>query len=112
MHAQGCTPPDYNPWPVPVSRCAACRAVRMTSHSAFVVVAVLAGVLALIVAATRLLQFGLWRSQPRTGRTLVLRKSIALDPRRRIHLVQCGQRQVVLLTGGGHDLIIGWLQEQ
>jgi flagellar protein FliO/FliZ len=84
----------------------------MTTHSAFMVIAVLAGVLALIVAATRLFQFGLWRPQPRTGRTLVLRESIALDPRRRIHLVQCGQRQVVLLTGGGHDLIIGWLPEQ
>jgi flagellar protein FliO/FliZ len=84
----------------------------VTTHSAFVVIAALAGVLALVAAATRLFQFGLWRSQPRTGRTLVLRESIALDPRRRIHLVQCGQRQVVLLTGGGHDLIIGWLKEQ
>jgi len=84
----------------------------MIIHSAFVVIAVLVGVLALIVVATRLFQFGLWHSQPRTGRTLVLRESIALDPRRRIHLVQCGQRQVVRLTGGGHDLIIGWLHEQ
>jgi flagellar protein FliO/FliZ len=82
----------------------------MTTQSAFVFIAVLAGVLTLIVAATRLFQLGLWRSHARIGRTLVLRESIALDPRRRIHLVQCGQRQVVLLTGGGHDLIIGWLQ--
>jgi flagellar protein FliO/FliZ len=84
----------------------------MTTHSVFVVTAVLAGVLALIVVATRLFQSGMWRSQPRAGRTLVLRESIALDPRRRIHLVQCGPRQVVLLTGGGHDVIIGWLQDQ
>jgi flagellar protein FliO/FliZ len=83
----------------------------MTTQSTFLVIAVLAGVLMLIVAATRLFQFGLWRPQPRPGRTLVLRESIALDPRRRIHLVQCGQRQVVLLTGGGQDLVIGWLQE-
>jgi flagellar protein FliO/FliZ len=83
----------------------------MTTQSAFLVVAVLAGVLLLIVAATRSLQFGLWRSRSRPGRTLVLCESIALDPRRRIHLVQCGQRHVVLLTGGGHDLVIGWLPE-
>ena len=30
----------------------------------------------------------------------MLRETVALDPRRRLHLVQCGQRQVVLLTGG------------
>ncbi len=83
----------------------------MTIHSVFLVIGVLTGVLALILAATRLLQFGLWRSQPRPGRALVLRESIAIDPRRRIHLVQCGQRQVILLTGGGQDLVIGWMQE-
>jgi flagellar protein FliO/FliZ len=83
----------------------------MTTPSAFLAVGVLIGVLALIVAATRLFQFGLWRSQPRPGRTLALRESIALDPRRRIHLVQCGQRQVILLTGGGQDLVVGWIQD-
>lgn len=108
---------SYRPFPsreriLPILRWAARRAFRMTTQSAFALIAVLAGVLALIVAATRVFQLGLWRSHARTGRTLVLRESIALDPRRRIHLVQCGQRQVVLLTGGGHDLIIGWLQEQ
>ncbi len=83
----------------------------MTSSSVLLVVGVLAGVLALILAATRLFQSAMWRVQPRPGRILVLRESIALDPRRRIHLVQCGQRQVVLLTGGGQDLVIGWMQD-
>jgi flagellar protein FliO/FliZ len=83
----------------------------MTTQSAFLVFAVLAGVLMLIVAASRLFQAGMWRSQPRSGRMLALRESIALDPRRRIHVVQCGQRQVVLLTGGGQDVVIGWLQD-
>src|SRR5271166_5009541 len=87
------------------------QTARMTAQSAFLIVGVLSGVLALIVAATRLFQLGLWRAGPRPGRKLVLCESIALDPRRRIHLVQCGQRQVVLLTGGGQDLVIGWLQE-
>jgi flagellar protein FliO/FliZ len=84
----------------------------MTATSVLISIASLAGVLALIVASTRLYQYGLLRPQSRTGRTLVLCESIALDPRRRIHLVQCGQRQIVLLTGGGNDLIVGWLQEQ
>jgi flagellar protein FliO/FliZ len=83
----------------------------MTSQSAFLVIGVLAAVLVLIVAGTRLLQFGLWRSKPRPGRTLMLRESIALDPRRRVHLVQCGQRQVILLTGGAQDVVIGWMQD-
>jgi flagellar protein FliO/FliZ len=83
----------------------------MTAQSVFLVIGILTGVLVLILAATRLMQFSLWRTQPRTGRTLVLRESIALDPRRRVHLVQCGQRQVILLTGGGQDVVIGWMQD-
>lgn len=83
----------------------------MTVQPILLVIGALLGVLALIGAATRLFQFSLWRSQPRPERLLVLRESIALDPRRRIHLVQCGQRQVVLLTGGGQDVVIGWMQD-
>jgi flagellar protein FliO/FliZ len=83
----------------------------MTAQSILVVVAALIGVLALIGVASRLFQFNGWRPLPRSGRTLILRESIALDPRRRIHLVQCGQRQVVLLTGGGQDVVVGWMQD-
>lgn len=80
------------------------------TYTILLAVGVLIGVIALIGAAAKLFQLGGWRAQPRSGRTLILRESIALDPRRRIHLVQCGQRQVVLLTGGGQDLVIGWMQ--
>jgi flagellar protein FliO/FliZ len=83
----------------------------MTVQSGLLVISALIGVIVLIGAATRLFQFSIWRSQPRSGRTLILRESIALDPRRRVHLVQCGQRQVVLLTGGAQDVVIGWMQE-
>lgn len=81
----------------------------MTGPSILWVIGALAGVIALIAAAARFLQSGGWRMQPRAGRILVVRESIALDPRRRLHLVQCGQRQVVLLTGGGQDVVIGWM---
>jgi len=84
----------------------------MTAQTILLVVGVLIGVIALIGAAARLFQFSGWRGHPGSGRTLILRESIALDQRRRIHLVQCGQRQVVLLTGGGQDLVIGWMQDQ
>jgi flagellar protein FliO/FliZ len=83
----------------------------MTEPSLFLVVGVLVGILALIGLCSRLFQRGFWRLQPRAGRTLILRETLALDPRRRIHLVQCGQRQVVLLTGGGQDLVVGWMQD-
>lgn len=72
---------------------------------------VLIGIIALVVGAAKLYRFGGWKTQSRSDRTLVLRESIALDPRRRVHLVQCGQRQVVLLTGGAQDLVIGWIQD-
>lgn len=83
----------------------------MTVQSVFLAIGVLIGVLALIGAIARLVQSGFWRTRPPPGRILVLRESIALDPRRRIHLVQCGQRHVVLLTGGGQDLVVGWMQD-
>ncbi len=84
----------------------------MTIQSIGLVVAVLIGVIALIGAAAKCFQFSGWRPESRSGKILILRESIALDPRRRIHLVQCGQRQVVLLTGGGQDLVVGWMQDQ
>jgi flagellar protein FliO/FliZ len=83
----------------------------MTAQTILLVFGVLIGVIALIGAAAKLFQFSGWRTQPRSGQTLILRESIALDPRRRIHLVQCGQRQVVLLTGGSQDLVVGWTQD-
>ena len=83
----------------------------MTAQSILLVVGVLIGVIALIAAAARLSQISGWRAQSRSARTLILRESIALDPRRRIHIVQCGQRQVVLLTGGGQDLVVGWMRD-
>ena len=83
----------------------------MAAQSILLVVGVLIGVIALIGASARLFQFSAWRARPGSARTLILRESIALDPRRRVHLVQCGQRQVVLLTGGGQDVVVGWVAD-
>jgi flagellar protein FliO/FliZ len=83
----------------------------MTIQAALLVSAALIGVIMLIGGAAKLVRAGGWRLQPATGRTLCVKESIALDQRRRIHLVQCGQRQVVVLTGGAQDLVIGWMPE-
>jgi flagellar protein FliO/FliZ len=46
---------------------------------------VLIGIIVLILGAAKLYRFGGWRTQPRSDRTLILRESITLDPRRRVH---------------------------
>lgn len=46
-------------------------------------------------------------ARPR-DRTLVVKDTVALDARRRLHLVDCGTRQVLLLTGGERDVVVGW----
>jgi flagellar protein FliO/FliZ len=35
---------------------------------------------------------------------------LALDARRRLHLITCDGRRVLLLTGGAQDLVVGWLE--
>ncbi len=76
-------------------------------------VAALAAVLALIWIAgrmARLAGFGA-QLQPRSGRILSVEDAVALDGRRRLHLIRCGGRQVMVLTGGTQDLVVGWLPE-
>jgi flagellar protein FliO/FliZ len=79
----------------------------------------LAAVLALIwVVATILRRTGL---AARVGLQPVLRggaggapqlareATLVLDPRRRLHVLRCADRQLLLLTGGPQDLLLGWL---
>ena len=66
-------------------------------------------VLLLVLVAARLLRMGGWAPRPLGGKTRSLRESLALDTRRRLHLVQCGQKQIVLLTGGAQDVVVGWI---
>jgi flagellar protein FliO/FliZ len=48
----------------------------------------------------------------RPGRRLGITEVIALDARRRLVLVRCDGREVLLLTGGGQDAVLGWLPER
>jgi flagellar protein FliO/FliZ len=83
----------------------------MIGQTASLVAVALVGVLGLIGLLTRLLQYTGWRPTARTSRTLIVQESVALDARRRLHLVQCADRQVILLTGGSQDLVVGWVRE-
>jgi flagellar protein FliO/FliZ len=67
----------------------------------------LAGVLAALVLVLRGLRAaGAARGG---GRRLAVEEAIALDGRRRLVLVRCDGRPLLLLTGGAQDTVIGWL---
>ena len=73
-------------------------------------IAALAAVLALVLLAGRVARLGGWA--PRAGaatRRLRLEESLALDSRRRIQLLSCDGQSLLLMTGGGTDLVIGWV---
>ena len=48
-------------------------------------------------------------ARPSAGRRLQLREALALDRTRRLHLVACDGRDLLLLTGGGADVVVAWL---
>jgi flagellar protein FliO/FliZ len=71
----------------------------------------LAAVLVLIWLAQRAARFG-GIGRFRAGARLAVQESIALDTRRRLLLVQCDDRCVLLLTGGAQDVVVGWLPKK
>ncbi len=77
-------------------------------------VAALVAVLGLIWLLARAVRGAGWvpggpRPPGDTGPGLALAGSLALDPRRRVHLLRCGDRHVLVLTGGPQDLVLGWV---
>ncbi len=83
----------------------------MTSMPILSAVGSLAAVLALILVigrvarATRTVRLG---ASP--GRRLRLLETLAVDPKRRLVLLECDGRSVLLLTGV-QDQVVGWLPE-
>lgn len=68
----------------------------------------LATVLGLVVLAGRALRgFGIAGFRPSSR--LALRESISIDRNRSLRIVACDERELLLLVGGGTDLVIGWL---
>lgn len=70
--------------------------------------AALVAVLALIWLAQRLAR---WRGlgRPAQGGALRVDTALALDARRRLVVVACEGRRVLLLVGGPADVVVGWL---
>jgi hypothetical protein len=73
--------------------------------------AALGGIVGLILLLGRALRHTSLARPGKAGRLLIVKDTIALDTRRRLHLVQHGDRAVLLLTGGETDLVVGWLDE-
>ena len=70
------------------------------------------GALVLVVGFIVLLRYGsrfVAAKRPRAANTpLWLAGQLGLDGRRRLHLIQCGGAQVLLLTGGASDVMLPW----
>ncbi len=73
--------------------------------------AALAAVLGLVVLVGWIVRRGGWVPRPAAGHVLALEEAIALDARRRLHLVRCGDRRALLLTGGPQDVVVGWWEQ-
>jgi flagellar protein FliO/FliZ len=78
-------------------------------NSLLAVVAALGVVLALVWLGARAARLTGLAPRPSGARMLALQDTIALDSRRRLLVVRCGARDVVLLTGGAQDVVVGWL---
>jgi flagellar protein FliO/FliZ len=82
--------------------------VNIAAVPALTALAALCAVLALVWIAARAARLtGLGRMR-QTGRLLAIEDQLALDPRRRLLLVRCADRQFLLLIGGTRDVIVGW----
>ncbi len=73
-------------------------------------IAALAAVLGLIWFTGRMARFGGLARRPRAGSLLAVEDVLVLDARRRLHLITCGERRLLLLTGGAQDVVVGWLE--
>jgi flagellar biogenesis protein FliO len=80
----------------------------MMSGSMLLAAPALVLVLGLVWLAGRAVRLG-WVGHParRSGETrLSIVQTLPLDQRRRLHLVSCDGRHVLLLTGGTHDAVL------
>ncbi|WP_137177102.1 flagellar biosynthetic protein FliO [Roseomonas sp. AR75] len=67
--------------------------------------ATLAGILVALVLVLRGVRAaGIGRG----NRRLMVEEAVALDARRRVVLLRCDGRNLLLLTGGAQDVVLGW----
>ena len=75
-----------------------------------ILLAVGALVLGLILLAQRAARLGGLVPRATGGGRLALVETVALDPRRRLMLVRCDGRHVLVMTGGAQDVVVGWVE--
>ena len=73
--------------------------------------AALAATVAAILLAGRLARRAGLGPAARGGGRLVIEETLSLDARRRLVLLRCDGRALLLLTGGPKDEVVGWLPE-
>ena len=71
--------------------------------------AALVAVVLLAFAALRGLRTTMGAAKPGGGRRLAVQEVLPLDPKRRLVLVRCDGRDLLLLTGGAGEVSFGWL---
>ena len=72
-------------------------------------IAALAFVVCLIWLAGRALRIARAASHPLSGKRMAITDSLALGPRKRLLLISCDGNDLLLLTGGTQDVLLGWL---
>ncbi len=81
-----------------------------TATSLLTAIAALGAVLGLIWLAQAVARrSGHFRASAKGPARLALVQSLALDQRRRLQLVRCDGRHLLLLTGGSGDLMLGFV---
>ena len=83
--------------------------VGLTVQSILTGVSSLAAIIAFIVLATRLMRHRLMTVAVQPNRTLRLCETLPIDPKRRVHVLECEGSRVLLLTGGSQDQVLGWV---
>lgn len=76
-------------------------------------VAALAAVLALIWLSARALRLTKFvRVDPGRTKSMAIEAVLAIDSQRRLVLITCENKRVLLMIGGRQDLLVGWLSER
>jgi flagellar protein FliO/FliZ len=75
-----------------------------TLMTAGIALAAVLGALVLAARGARAAGLGL-----RAGKRLAVTEAVALDGKRRLVLLRCDDRHLLLLTGGAQEVVVGWL---
>lgn len=84
--------------------------VGLNVQSVLVAACSLASIIAILLLGTRLVRLRLMSPRIQSTKALRLCETLPLDPKRRIHLLECDGNKLLVMTGGGSDQVIGWVQ--